>query len=191
MSPAGTGQLPFRMRLTVERGEVSKRSHRSFRASVSTCDHRQFINCGYLSVLLITTYSLNTSHSHFLTPLHSLSIKQSSNSFVTPIASLCPSQRSYRSLFVRERRICSDCWRFLTRALGESSTCVSCLHKQMPFVSSWSEVHTNTSDFRIGPSDLSRYRPILRPISFVVRYHSFRQYIRLFRYHSVHQVARR
>ena len=68
----------------------------------------------------------------------------------------------------------------VTRAMGESSTCVSCLHKQMPFVSSWSEVHTNTSDFRtntsdfrIGPSDLRRYRPILRPISFVVRDRSF------------------
>ena len=63
------------------------------------------------------------------------------------------------------------------RAMGESFTCVSCLHKQMPFVLSWSEVRTNTSDFRtntsdfrIGPSDLRRYRPILRPISFVVRY---------------------
>ena len=55
----------------------------------------------------------------------------------------------------------------MTRALGESSTYVSCLHKQMPFVPSRSEVHTNTSDFRtntsdlrIGPSDLRRYRPI-------------------------------
>ena len=64
------------------------------------------------------------------------------------------------------------------RAIGESFICVSCLYKQMPFVSSWLEVYTNTSDFcintldfRIGPSDLYRYRPILRPISFVVRYY--------------------
>ena len=41
----------------------------------------------------------------------------------------------------------------LTRAMGESSTRVSCLHKQMPFVSSWSEVRTNTSDFRTDTSD--------------------------------------
>jgi hypothetical protein len=67
--------------------------------------------------------------------------------------------------------------------MGESST----------FVPSWSEVHintsdfrTNTSDFRIGPLDLRRYRPILRPISFVVRYyHSYHS----FQYHSVHQKA--
>ena len=77
----------------------------------------------------------------------------------------------------------------VTRAMGESSTCVSCLHKQMPFVPSWSEVRTNTldfrtntSDFRTSTSDLRRYRPILRPISFIVRYyHSFQ-------YHSVYQV---
>ena len=73
----------------------------------------------------------------------------------------------------------------VTRALGESSTCVSCLYKQMPFVPSWLEVYTNTSDFRTSTSDfctstsdfhtstldLRRYRPILRPISFVVRYY--------------------
>ena len=53
-------------------------------------------------------------------------------------------------------------------ALVESSTCVSCLHKQMPFFGRKSVA--TTSDFRIGPSDLRRYRPILRPISFVVRY---------------------
>ena len=63
----------------------------------------------------------------------------------------------------------------VTRAIGESST----------FIPSWLEVRTNTSDFRtntldfcIGPSDLCRYRPILRPISFVVRYdHSYHQFI--------------
>src|SRR6202789_3013599 len=56
--------------------------------------------------------------------------------------------------------------------MGESST----------FIPSWSEVRTNTSDFRtntsdfrISPSDLCRYRPILRPISFIVRYYHSHQ----------------
>ena len=58
--------------------------------------------------------------------------------------------------------------------LEESSTCISYLHKQIPFVPFWfrSPLRTSvaiTSDFR-------RYRPILRPIFIVVRFrypHSF------------------
>jgi hypothetical protein len=73
----------------------------------------------------------------------------------------------------------------MMRAIGESST----------FIPSWSEVHintldfhTNTSDFHISPSDLYRYRPILRPISFIVRYYHSHQYIHSFLYHLVYQV---
>ena len=54
--------------------------------------------------------------------------------------------------------------------LKEFFICVSCLYKQIPFVFSWSEVRINTLDFCISPSDLRKYRPILRPIFVVVRY---------------------
>ena len=63
----------------------------------------------------------------------------------------------------------------LTTVLGESSTCVSCLHKQIPFVPFLVGVLSNHFGLR-------RYRPIF----VVVRFHRF---IHSFQYHSVYHIS--
>src|SRR6202042_3225967 len=68
--------------------------------------------------------------------------------------------------------------------LEESSTCVSCLHKQTPFFPFG--LRGNHFGIRSSHHGLRRYRPISRPIFLVVRFNSF---IHSFQYHSVHQVA--
>ena len=60
--------------------------------------------------------------------------------------------------------------------LKESSICVSCLYKQIPFIPSPVGLRSNYFGNR-------RYRLISRPIFLVVRFDSF---IHLFHYHSVH-----
>ena len=82
-------------------------------------------------------------------------------------------------------RICFCFGRVLggvTMVLEESSTCVSCLHKQTPFPFRSPRQLLRYPSSHPGPR---RYRPILRPIFLVVRFHSF---IHAFQYHSVHHL---
>ena len=67
--------------------------------------------------------------------------------------------------------------------LEESSTCVSCLHKQTPFFPFG--LRGNYFGIRSSYPGPRRYRPISRPIFLIVRFDSF---IHSFQYHSVHQL---
>ena len=54
--------------------------------------------------------------------------------------------------------------------LEESSTYVSCLHKQSPFLFGLRSNYFSIRSSHPGPR---RYRPISRPIFLIVRFHSF------------------
>jgi len=58
----------------------------------------------------------------------------------------------------------------ITIVLEESSICVSCLYKQSPFLFS---LRSNYFGIRSSYPGPCRYRPILRPIFLIVRFHSF------------------